>query len=211
MLALGVAWALTVTEPAETGPVALSRLLDEIRRDTHWREAIEAAARPTENPAAERLAVPPADAALADAVAALAEAVAAADAVVPIESGRPVLGDAMAALRRQIHAEIRIYQDRQTLVNQHVTAALRRLVDALDPAGADALLAALWSALGRMEARVEAIERVVGAVGERAPLEQLGSSVEALAQEVEPVGRLRLAVETIEARLAALERARPSE
>jgi hypothetical protein len=222
MLARGLAWALTVTEPAETGPVALSRLLDEIRADRGWREQVDALARPPEPPPAEsppppeRLAAPPADPALADALAALADAIVAADAVVPIGSGRPVVGEAMAALRRQIHGEIRIYQDRQTLVNQQLAASLRRLAAALDPAVPDAPLAALWSALGRLEARIEAIEGAVAAGAADDPavkrigaeLTALRGGVDALGHELEPLGRVRVAVADLGARLEALERDR---
>jgi hypothetical protein len=228
MLALGLAWALTVTEPAETGPVALSRLLDEIRADRGWREQIDLTGAPTGPPVgdapaaagppapAERLVVPPADNALADALGALADAVVAADAVVPIGGGRPVVGEAMAVLRRQIHAEIRIYQDRQTLVNQQLAAALRRLVAALDPTASGGPLAALWSAVGRLEARIEAIEATVAAgVGDDPAVRRIGAEVtalrggvDALNHELEPIGHVRVAVADLAARLDALERGR---
>ena len=97
-------------------PVAISRLLDEIRGDTRWRDELAAlAARGGFAPGG------------AEAVERLSAAIAEAASEVAIEAGSPIVGDAMARLRRRVHAEIRIYQDRQTAVNLEVADAVRRI------------------------------------------------------------------------------------
>ncbi|HEV8632712.1 MAG TPA: hypothetical protein VG370_00515 [Chloroflexota bacterium] len=164
----------------ETGPVALSRLLDEIRADPRWREEV-AALRP-EPAGGEGTSEDVLEATLD----ALEAAIAAADRVVPIDPGRLVIGDAWARVRRQIHSEIRIYQDRQTVVNRQIAAALRRIAAELDPSVPEAAIAELWSALRRIEARL--------------------GEADALAAEIEPLGALRVAVAQLETRLAEVER-----
>ena len=163
-------------EPAvEAGPVALSRLLDEIRADARWRGEVAALrsgsggaeGAPSEGPTSAAEAI-------GAALAALDEAIEAADAVVPIEPGRLVIGDAWARMRRQIHREIRIYQDRQATVNREVAAALRLVAAGLGSTlerleeqlgAADALtseiepLGALRVAVGELEARLSEVER----------------------------------------------------
>jgi hypothetical protein len=187
MLARALPCTLAVTEPPdrpESAPVALSRLIDELRADPRWREEIAASragARATgEGPGGAGATT--GGARLEATLAALEGAIAEADAVVPIEPGRLVVGDAWARLRRQIHAEIRIYQDRQTTVNREVAAALGQIA------------AELRGALDRIEARIE---------------ERLGAT-DALAAEIEPLGAVRLAVEQLEARLSEVERWRGS-
>jgi len=146
---------------AEAGPVALSRLIDEIRADRRWRE--EVAALRSGSAGSERQASPAADSRPDANLDALDEAIVAADREVPIEPGRPVIGEAWARVRRQIHGEIRIYQDRQTAANQLIAAALRRLDARL--AAADALAAeiepigALRLAVEELEARLTEVER----------------------------------------------------
>ena len=200
-----------MSESVETGPVALSRLLDEIRRDGSWREETGRDPNGAAAPSAEPLRAPLPDPALAAALEALDAAVAAAAGELPVESDRAVLGEAIAALRRKLHAELRIYQERQALVNRQTGELLRRLAAQLDPGQPDAALAELWTALGQLDARMAALENAAAlARVDRSQLAELDASVEALAQEVEPLGRVRLAVEAIEQRIDAVERGRPA-
>jgi hypothetical protein len=171
---------------AELGPVALSRLLDEIRADARWREELAALREGAEAPATAQ----PSAEAIASALDELDDAIEAADAVVPIEPGRLVIGDAWGRVRRQIHAEIRIYQDRQTEANRRVAAALRRIAAQLDRSAEGATIGELWRALGQLEARVAATE--------------------SLGAEIEPLGAMRVALQEIEARLREVERWRAS-
>jgi hypothetical protein len=202
----------------QAGTVELvSQLIDEIRGDTTWREELESKRRgdraPAEEPQVEDMpkpspppTAPPRDPALGAALSAGAAALSAAEAVVPIESGRPVIGEAWAVLRRQIHADIRIYGDRQSAVNHELMAALRRIDTALDAGDPVSALGAAWSAIGGLhtrlevlDARVRDLERVaktrLTAIEQRVgSLEQAGA---ALTAEIEPLGALRVAVDEL--------------
>lgn len=218
----------------------VSRLLFEIRADQGWREALGPRAADAEAAAAEAsepadrgqrheahklspLAAPEVDAALDATMSALSASIDAAEEVVPIVAARPLVGDAWARLRRRIHAEIRIYQDRQSSLNREVLAALRRLEGALDARDPTAAVGSAWAAIGatraeieqlesrllelhdelaervrRLEARVQRLEDLPGRL---VRLEARIAALEAsLVTELEPVGQLRLAVAELMAR-----------
>src|SRR5437764_1445122 len=63
-----------------------------------------------------------------------------------------------AALRRQVHADIRIYQDRQSAVNEQVLAALLKLEREIDPTETGSSGAALWAAIFALQARLVEVE-----------------------------------------------------
>jgi hypothetical protein len=225
----------------------VARLLDEIRADVWWHEEVArlrrtgGAAAPTGQSPADGAAeetvpeLPPLPDAeplqataplemaprpspdLAAAIQAIEAGIRAADAVVTIEPGRPVVGQLWAALRRQIHADARIYLDRQTSINLEILAALRRIERALDPGTADSSIAALWAGVAQVHAalgarldqlaaelaalrayavalaaRTEADRASTGRVAEQ--VKQVEAAIEALAVEIEPLGELRAAL-----------------
>jgi hypothetical protein len=194
-----------------SGPSALARLLDEIRRDTGWREEIAALAEPaaaSDQPSGRPLAAPPLDPGLPAIVAGLLDAIARAGAGAPAEPGKPFVGDVRARLRQFIRAEIEPYRERQSIVNEQVAAALRRIALALDPADPEGALGALWSELARLDARVDELGRRLASL-EGPPgqprLDALEASAGALSLELEPLGMLRATVDELERRLARLE------
>ena len=217
-------------QPAPTEPTSaaadvayVARLLDDIRADRNWREAVasleagEDGAEPAEEAAPEepegeeeapprtpRVQVPsapPADWGLPVAIEAIEAGIRAADAVVEIAPGRPVVGQPWAALRRQIHADARIYLDRQTAINLEIVAALRRVQQALDPAQLDAGLGAVWAAVGALEARLAALDDHLSA-----RIDELGAQRAALDERLTALAAAHAkTVERLERRLAAVE------
>ena len=225
----------------------VARLLDEIRADVWWREEVArlrrtgGSAAPTGQPPADAArdetvpqlpplpdvepppTTPPLEIAprptpgLAGTIQAIEAAIRAADAVVTIEPGRPVVGQLWAALRRQIHADARIYLDRQTSINLEILDALRRIERALDPGTPESSTAALWAAVAQAQAslgqrldqlaaelaalrayaealaaRVEADRARTGRLAEQ--VKQVEAAIAALAVEIEPLGELRVAL-----------------
>jgi hypothetical protein len=207
----------------EAGPVAIARLLDEIRRDRRWREEIEAQRSRADTPASAEpiVAAPPPDAALRIGVAALAHAIEHARAEVPVLPGPPALVGAWARLRAIVLSTVGVYQRRQVFVNGETAAALRRVAELLDPTDPGSAVGALWVEIARLGQRVDAIEARLGGDGASAlrpgddegaggasRLDGIERNASALALEIEPLGRVRAAVAEIQARLEALERDR---
>jgi len=199
-------------DPAE-GPAAISRLLEEIRRDAGWRERVEAlrqvAPAPAE-PATSPPAAPALDPALRAIVSRLVDAADQAGREPPIEPGRALIGDVWARLRQLIRAEIGSYQARQAVVNGEAVAALQRLVATLDPADPASALGAIWAELLRLDATAGQLERRLARLEGSAAtprLDAVEAAARALASELEPLGALRATVAELEARLARLERA----
>jgi hypothetical protein len=197
-------------EPVD-GPGRIARLLSEIRGDAAWRErvaslaqAIEPAPAPPRTLAAQEL-----DPSLSSIVAQLAAAAEQARQEPPIEPGRPFVGDVWARLRQLIRSEIASYQARQSVVNGEATAALQRLVAALDPIDPGSALGAVWAELARLDQSVADLERRLARLEGSAPTSRLDAVegiARALASEVEPLGSLRATVAELEARLDRLER-----
>lgn len=212
------------TDPAESRSsdgsdvVHLSRIIDEIRNDVRWRERIadldaEKAkggdAAPQEpgdaRPIREPLRLPELEplpesggipAALVAACDTIEGAIEAADQVVPVEAGRPIVGELWARVRHQIQADVRRYQDRQTMVNRTIVAALLEVQKAIDPVSEGSPMRAssrtaqcLHAQIGSVIAALEQIERA-------APL----------ALVVDAIGRLDRLERRTDERLAALER-----
>jgi hypothetical protein len=198
-------------------PSEIAKLLDEIRGDVGWREAVAAAqaaasappppARVDEIPAPR---VPEVGSSLGDAIVAMREAIRAADEPIEIGARTPLLGDAMAAFRRRLHDEIRISQDRQTAANRATLAALERLAAQVDPANRESALGVLFGAIGELTTVVNDLQRRVAALEARVDrqvprVDALERANEAATSELEPLGQVRVAIAELEARLRALE------
>jgi hypothetical protein len=200
-------------KPGADATSEIAQLLDQIRGDTRWREEVAAARAPaapqTTPPSVEPMLTPqapPPGPALGAAFEAMGAAIRAVDAPIPLDPATPVVGEAMAAFRRRVHAEIRIAQDRQTAVNYAIVAALESLVRHLDPASASSPVGALWNAAGEMAAAVTDLRRQLAAL--EAQLERLTAlerANEMATLEMEPLGQVRVALAELEARLTALE------
>jgi hypothetical protein len=155
---------------------------------------------------------PASDPALADVIRGIAEAIQASVQEVPIVPGRPLIGDAWAVLRRQLHADIRIYHDKQTAVNLALLRTANAMAEALDQNAPvshgpwvalreliDRLAMFHMSADGRFraaEGRLDHLEaRLVRLEGEfERRLRRVEEAAETLAVEVEPLGQLRAEV-----------------
>jgi len=191
---------------AEEAIRTVSRLIAEIRRDASWREAVDKSAQTIEESApASRttpgLVAPKPDPQIDATLNQATAAADAADAVVPIVAGTPVVGEVWAALRRQVHADIRIYQDRQSAFNHEILAALRHVQRALEPAAPESALGAAWAGLATIVAAVTALEdrvRRLSSIDVR--LANLEQAVEALNLELEPLNQLRVTVDEISRR-----------
>jgi hypothetical protein len=208
----------------------VAELLDEVRSDTRWRELIAALKQPIPPPPAppaeppavgwpESLRVdlpaPASDPTLAELIEGIGQSIHASVQEVPVLPGRPLIGDAWALFRRQLHADIRLYLDRQTAVNLAIFHTARALVQALDQ---DAPVNhGPWVALrelierlrlfhlsadgrfraaeGRLDHLEERLVRLEGLLETR--LRRVEEAAEVLALEVEPLGRLRAEVDEL--------------
>jgi len=184
-----------LNERPAAGLEEIARLLDEIRRDPDWRAEVAAAAAPviravTVEP--PRPSVAAVQVELADTVKTLLSAIEQADEPIAVGIGTPVVGEAMAAFRRRVHAEIRLSQDRQTAVNKVLVAALRRLAEQVATTQGP-----IWATIDGLAAEVAELRSRVNALeGELGRIEAL---------ELEPLGHVRVAVAELVERVKALE------